>query len=225
MKRREFIQCAVGAACFWPRLVQSRGEVLQVRLLPAATGDLAGEESECGFAQALGRLSPAISRRGGIVIVPSASALTGTALQFLPRVVRSGTTVLIDLADGFAATSDLRATRLALHRHFGIEVAQPVPCAAIDYVHYRWPLQAQVRHFSRISYIKTATGKAVAHLGFRAVVICKEAGLGRVVVFGSALGPLLLAGDREGHQILAGILSTHNVGDCADDDDRFERSI
>lgn len=225
MKRREFIQCAVGAACFWPTMGQSRGEVLQVRLLPAAPGDLAGEESECGFAQALARLSPAISRIGGIVIVPSASALKDTAFSFLTRTVRSGTTMLIDLADGFAAPSDLSATRLALHRHFGIEVAQPVPCPVVDYVQYRWPLPAQVRHFSRVSYIKTVTSKAIAHLGFSVVVICKEVGLGRIVVFGSALGPLLLAGDREAHEILAGILSTQNAGEIAGDGDRFQRLI
>ena len=119
MRRREFIQCAIGMACLWPRFNQAGGEEHGVRLLPAAEGDLAGEESERGFAQALDRLLPTHTRLGRAVIVPSASALEGTALSSLVRQAQLGATVLIDLADGFACRSDIARTRIDLKRHLG----------------------------------------------------------------------------------------------------------
>ena len=85
MKRREFIQCAIGAAFAALPWHQASVEEGYVRLLPAAKGDLAGEESESGFAQALERLSQAHPRTSRTVIVPSASAVEGTGFSISGR--------------------------------------------------------------------------------------------------------------------------------------------
>lgn len=211
MRRREFIQCAIGMACLWPRFNEGSGEKHGVRLLPAAEGDLAGEESEQGFAQALDRLLPTHTRLGRAVIVPSASALEGTPLSSLVRQAQLGATVLIDLADGFACRSDIARTRIDLKRHLGIEVADPVAYETGDYIVYRWPVPVLVRHFTRISYIKPGRHTPIAHLVTQSIAVRKEMGLGSVVIIGSTLGSLLLAGDEQAHQILARLLATNEV--------------
>jgi hypothetical protein len=209
MKRREFIQCAIATLCLWSPWQQASSAEGFVQLLPAAEGDLAGEESERGFMQALGRLPSAFPRTGHTVVVPSASALGGNTFSRLIHAARQGVTVLIDLADGFAASSDLARTRKDLYRHFGIEIAHPVKYSSGDYILYRWPIPAQVRHFTRISYIQPSESKVIAHLGFKPIAVRKEIGLGSVVIFGSALGSLLLAGDEQAHEIFTGLLSVN----------------
>jgi hypothetical protein len=202
MKRREFIQCAIGAAFAALPWHQASAEEGYVRLLPAAKGDLAGEESESGFAQALERLSQA-DPRNRTVIVPSASAVEGTGFLSLAGAARRGATVLIDLADGFAASSDLARTRTGLRHHFGVEVTNPVTYPTGDYVLFRWPHPAQIRHFTRISCIKQGKSKVIAHLGSSPVAVRQEIGWGAVVILGSALGSHLLAGDEQAGQIFS----------------------
>ena len=180
-----------------------------MRLLPAAGGDLAGKESECGFAQALDRLLPTHPRLGRAVIVPSASALEGTALSSLVREAQLGANLLIDLADGFASWTEVAQTRKNLEHHIGIQIADPVAYGTGDYITYRWPLPVLVRHFTRVSYIKPGQNTPIAHLGTHSIAVCKEIGLGSVVVIGSTLGSLLLAGDEQAYQILAGLLATN----------------
>jgi hypothetical protein len=198
-------------ACLWPKFNQASGEEHGVRLLPAAEGDLAGKESERGFAQALDRLLPTQPRLGRAVIVPSASALEGTALSSLVREAQLGATVLIDLADGFASQADIARTRINLAHHLGIEIADPVTYGTGDYIIYRWPLPVLVRHFTRISYVKPGRNTPVAHLGIHSIAVRKEIGLGSVVIIGSTLGSLLLAGDEQAYQILARLLATNEA--------------
>jgi hypothetical protein len=211
MKRRELIQCTIGMACLWPQFNQANLEEHVVRLLPAAKGDLAGKESECGFAQALDRLLPTHPRLGRAVIVPSASALEGIALSSLVREAQLGATVLIDLADGFASRSATARTRRNLEHHLGIEIADPVAYRTRDYIVYRWPLPVLVRHFTRISHVKPGQNMPVAYLGTDSIAVRKEIGRGSVVIIGSTLGSLLLAGDEQAHQILARLLATTAV--------------
>ena len=206
MKRREFIQCAIGAAFATLPWHSASVEEGYVRLLPSAKGDLAGEESESGFAQALERSSQGHPRTNRTVIVPSASALDGAGFLSLVDAARQGATVLIDLADGFADSSDLARTRTGLRHHFGVEVANPVTYPTADYVLFRWPHPAQIRHFTRISYIHQGKSKVIAHLGSSPVAIRQEIGLGAVVILGSALGSHLLAGDEQAGQIFASLV-------------------
>jgi hypothetical protein len=207
------MQYAAGMACLWPKFIQASGNA-GVRLLAASRGDLAGEESHCGFWRALGRLSPAVRRLGRAIIVPSASALEGAALSSLVREAELGSTLLIDLADGFASGSDVARTRISLERNLGIEIAHPVTCETGDYLVYRWPLTALVRHFTRVSYIQPGRHVPVAHLGVRPIAVRKEVGLGSVVILGSNLGSLLLAGDEEANKVFACLLAPNDAG-CA----------
>lgn len=219
MKRREFIECALGMAVFptftstRPRNVPSmltstlEGNALST-LLPAAGDDLAGKESERGFAQALARLSPMPPSLLGPVVVPSASALKDRGFLSVLGAARLGSTVLIDLADGFACFSDRVLTRTRLRRHLGITVAHPAVCTTYDYISYRWPMAALVRHFSRVSYIDAGADQPIAYLGPNSVAVRKRVGRGSILIFGSALGSLLLAGDEQAHQIFAAMLAT-----------------
>jgi hypothetical protein len=209
------MQCAIGMACLWPKFDQASGQDPVVRLLPAAKGDLAGEESQCGFARALGRLSPTLCQPGRAVIVPSASALERTNLSWLVQEAELGSTVLIDLADGFASPSDVARTRRGLERDFGIEIAHPVTFGTADYIVYRWPLPALVRHFTRVSLIQPCRNIPVAHLGAHAIAVRKEIGMGHIVILGSTLGSLLLAGDEQAHQIFACLLTQNDGGYAA----------
>jgi hypothetical protein len=208
MKRREFIHCTFGMACLRPDYKQAGRKKHGVRLLPAATADLAGKESERGYGQALGRLLPTQPSFGRTIIVPSASSLRGIALSSLAREAQLGATVLIDLADGFAPRSDTARTRASFEQHLGIQIADPVTSATGDYIVYRWPLPVLVRHFTRVSYIEPGRNMPIATLGARSIAVRKESGLGSVLIIGSPLGPPLLAGDEQAHQILARLLTT-----------------
>lgn len=192
----------------YPSWAGAYKENFPVRLLPAATGDLAGKESESGFKQALALLSPTVPPRGRIVIVPSASALEREGLSSLLSAALRGSNVLIDLSDGFASLQDRTLTRVSLKRYLGIEVLQPVEYAAGDYIAYRWPRLALVRHFTRVSYIQPDKNhEPAAFLGTNIVAIRKAIGMGQVVILGSALGSLLLARDAQAQEIFAGILA------------------
>jgi hypothetical protein len=123
------------------------------------------------------------------------------------RAARQGATVLLDLSDGFAPSSDLARTRTEIYRDLGIEVARPVKCSSGEYIRYQWPVPAQVRHFTRISYIQPGESKVIAHLDSKPISVRKEIGLGRVVLLGSTLGTLLLAGDEQAGDIFTTLLS------------------
>jgi len=215
MRRREFVQCSVALACLRPTFTAATLNEHVVRLLPAAEGDLAGKESESGFARALERLSPTHPRLGRAVIVPSASALEGTPLPSLIRDAQLGATVLIDLADGYESSSDTSRTRRNTQRELGIEIADPVTYKEADYVVYRWPVLARVRHFTRISAIKPGPNTAIAHLGTYSIAVRQEVGLGNIVIIGSNLGSLLLAGDEQALQILSRLIGTPGGGSTA----------
>ena len=209
MKRREFIWGTIGMACLLPNLNHTSPQKHVVRLLPAAERDLAGKESECGFARALDCLLPTHPPLGRTFIVPSASALRGAALSSLVREAQQGATVLIDLADGFASRSDTARTRTHVERYLGVEVADPVAYASAEYVVFRWPLPVQVRHFTRVSFITPGRNIPIAHLGSHSIAVRKEVGLGSVLIIGSNLGPLLLAGDAQAHQVFARLLAAN----------------
>jgi hypothetical protein len=198
-------------ACLWPKFGQANVAEHVVRLLPAAEGDLAGKESECGYAQALDRLLPTHPRLRRAVIVPSASALEGIVLSSLVREAQLGSTVLIDLADGFASRSATARTRKNLGYHLGIEIGDPVAYPTRDYITYRWPVPVLVRHFTRISYVEPGQHVPVAYLGTHSIAVRKEIGRGSVVIIGSTLGSLLLAEDEHAHQIVAHLLTTTAV--------------
>lgn len=201
------MQCAAAIGAY-PRWDGTCKEDFQVRLVPAATGDLAGKESESGFKQALALFSPTLSPRGRIVIVPSASALKRESLSSLFRDAWHGSSILVDLSDGFASLPDRTLTRVRLERHLGIEVLQPVEYAPGDYIAYRWPHSALVRHFTRVSYIQPGKDhEPAAFLGTNIVAVRKSIGIGQVVMLGSALGSLLLARDAQAQEIFAGILA------------------
>ena len=181
-----------------------------MRLLPAAEGDLAGKESECGFAQALDRLLPTHPRLGRAVIVPSASALEGTALSSLVREAQLGANLLIDLADGFASWTEVAQTRKnsgAPHWDPRSQIrshTEPATILLIDGLSLCWCgtlLESVTLNRARIQQLPTWEPSSIA--------VCKEIGLGSVVVMGSALGSLLLAGDEQAYQILAGLLATN----------------
>jgi hypothetical protein len=207
MNRREFMYGAAVVGVY-PRWAGTYKEDSWVRLLPAAAGDLAGKESESGFAQAVALLSPTLPARGHMVIVPSASALKREGLGSLCHAARRGSNLLVDLCDGFASWPDRTLTRVSLKRYLGIEVLQPVTYAAGDYIAYRWPRFALVRHFTRVSYIQPSKNhEPAAFLGTNFVAVRKAIGLGRVMILGSALGSLLLARDEQALEIFAGILA------------------
>jgi hypothetical protein len=215
MKRREFIQGTMGLACLLLNLDPTSPQKHGVRLLSAAERDLAGKESECGFARALNSLLPTHPPVGRTFIVPSASAMQGTALSSLVREAQQGASVLIDLADGFASRSDTARTRAHVERYLGVEVADPVAYTSAEYVVFRWPLSVMVRHFIRVSFIAPARNMPIAHLGTHSIAVRKEVGLGSVLIIGSNLGPLLLAGDEQAHQVFARLLTTNEEVSCS----------
>lgn len=200
------MHCAAAIGVY-PRWDVTHEQDPDVRLLPPAAGDLAGKESEAGFTEALALLSSTHPPCGRIVIVPSASALK-EGLWSLFRAARCGSNILVDLSDGFASLPDRTMTRVSLRHYLGIEVLQPVAHAAGDYIAYRWPHCALVRHFTRVSYIQpNENHESAAFLGTNLVAVRKAIGLGKVMILGSSLGSLLLARDEQALEIFAGILA------------------
>ena len=79
--------------------------------------------------------------------------------------------------------------------------------AACPYVNYTWPLNALVRDFSFVVSLSGPGWQPIAYVNEICVGLTRRVGLGRMVMLGSPLGPVLRGGDREAHEWLAALVA------------------
>lgn len=129
-------------------------------------------------------------------VIPAAARLTDGLLTSLSRHVYEGGLLIFESAAGFGG---FEAQREQLARHFRLTIEPPIDLwagdARVPYVEYHWPVRTKVRDFSHVVPVAAAATEIIGTIGNLPVA----ARLGRLVFLGSAIGPSLLAGDREAH--------------------------
>jgi hypothetical protein len=119
------------------------------------------------------------------------SSLRDSALQ--------GACVILESGLAYASDAEIAGQRDALSKYFGIRIAPRLsrPASGFRYIRYHWPIEVLVREFSESAIIDPSRGDPIATVSGQVVAIRKQVGRGSVVYLGSALGPMLLAEDRQ----------------------------
>ena len=168
----------------------------------------------CGLRESLLGYTKELCERGltrtnadpKVVIIPGATQIDSSTAQVSLACLRRGGTVLLESG---AAFGDFRAYRDQLREHFEILVQPPVelwPARGIPYVHYRWPISAKVRDFSRVMPLAPQRGTVIARVDDIPAALVRRVGSGTLVVLGSPLGPALWADDAEARRWLGSLL-------------------
>jgi hypothetical protein len=214
LSRRQFLECAAGAAAVVLPLelrVRPHGVVL---VDPGAQGALV--ESAAGYAAALGVRPVRAGERAmpcAALIVPAVVQISEPIARAIAACLYSAGTVLLESGAGFVNAPACRAHRTMMRHEFHVDIAEPVdlwPAPAwrgLPYVEYTWPRATRVRDFSRAVPVESRTGETIARVNGFAVGIRRWLGRGNLIVLGSPLGPALWAGDIEARQWLAMVVA------------------
>jgi hypothetical protein len=158
-----------------------------------------------------------------LVIVPAPSQMPPDAAGALAGFVQAGGNLILEPALGFADPSDVREQQRTLRRHFEIVAGDPVDLwgearagRGLPYIDYTWPVPAKVRDFSRAVPLAAPHADIIGAISGLPVAIRVRQGRGCLIVLGSPVGPVLLAGDagaqRWWHSVLAGFgIDTHRA--------------
>jgi hypothetical protein len=148
-----------------------------------------------------------------LVIVPSPSELPPDAAGALADFVQAGGNLVLELALGFADPPAVREQQRTLRRYFEIVAGHPVDLwgdaragRGLPYVDYTWPVPAKVRDFSRAVPLAAPNADIIGAISGLPVAIRVRHGRGCLIVVGSPIGPVLLAGDAGAQRWL------HSVG-------------
>jgi hypothetical protein len=169
----------------------------------------------------------------GALIVAAAGSTKPETFSAVAELLARGAMVLWESGAAYLSAGDFVQQQALTKEHFGVSIGEPVeiwPLARsresrtgatiegaranraigheqIPYISYRWPQEAHVRDFSRVLPVSGAKGQAIAYWGNMPVAISKNVGEGALVFLGSPLGPALLAGDLEAHQLFRSIVA------------------
>lgn len=124
------------------------------------------------------------------LIIPGAPSLDeAIAGEHLER----GGTVLLECGFGFA-----------------VEGLAGRADAYFPYVEYSWPVRALIREFQPV-WVRAAAGyEVIGTFCGRAVALRRRVGRGTLVVLGSPIGPVLLAGDADARRWLRSLILDAN---------------
>jgi hypothetical protein len=140
-----------------------------------------------------------------MAIVPGLGQMDSVTAQALSDLLYEGAVVILESAGGFMSPTEFGAHQKMLDRYFGVAVEEPVEMwnadtrghARIPYVNYAWPRPVMVRDFSRVVPVSPNSGEVIGTVGDLPVAVKKRVAQGTLIFLGSALGPLLGAGDAE----------------------------
>jgi hypothetical protein len=151
------------------------------------------EESSRGFRDLLKESN---SPRTKVIIAAGARKMQSAVGRDLLQRVRSGWTLIFESGLCFSSQGDCDAQARMLLEVFGWRIL-PRGAAGIDYVHYSWPLEQQVRTFAAVIPLVCREGEAIAT--WRGIPVCARQRIGRgcAIYLGSMLGTGLFAGERE----------------------------
>src|SRR5579863_4022815 len=167
-----------------------------------------------------------------VVIVAAAGSAIPEIFLAAAELLAQGATVLWESGAAFLNSADFAQQQALTKKHFGISIGQPVHVwtqsnsrklksgapmqgprgmraighEQIAYVKYRWPLEADVRDYSRVFPVSASGGRAIAHWNALPVAWSKNFGEGRLIFLGSPLGPALRAGDGEANALFQSIM-------------------
>ncbi|HEY6222510.1 MAG TPA: hypothetical protein VIW26_01890 [Gemmatimonadales bacterium] len=211
LSRRQFLECAAGAAAVVVPLELRMPPHGVVLLDPGAQCSLV--ESAAGYAAALGaRLARADERATpcAALIVPAVVEISAPLARAIAACLHAGGTVILESGAGFAARRACRAHRTTMRDLFQVDVAEPVDVwpapRGLPYVEYTWPQAIRVRDFSRAVPLASRTGEIIARVNELPMALKRRSGRGTLIVLGSPLGPALWAGDADASGWLRAVL-------------------
>ncbi len=214
LSRRQFLECAAGAAAVVLPL--------ELRLRPPGVAllDLGEQcslaESTAGFATVL--KAPLMradewALSCTALILPAVVEISTPAARAMVACLSEGGTVILESGAGFATAAALRAHQAIMRDLFHVEIAEPVDlwpvpeARGLPYVEYAWPQLARIRDFSRALPLATGAGEIIARVKELPVALRRRYGRGNLIVLGSPLGPALWAGDTEARQWLRAVIA------------------
>ena len=161
-----------------------------------AENDCLSQESARGFRLLLRRVVS-----GNIIILPGSRGVSLERAVALRRAAMRGALVVIEGAPAFRSHNVIRDV-------FGFELQPPRSVANTDrlYIQYTWPVPRLVRHFSSIMPVCCLPSEKIAE--FAGITVCakRRVGRGAIIFLGSMLGPVLLAEEKEAHDVTRAIL-------------------
>jgi hypothetical protein len=121
--------------------------------------------------------------RGDVLIVPAVRSVTEAGKEMIQRWLDHGATVLLEYVAGKSIEQD----------------------AYFPYVEYFWPARCKIREFSPVKLTPVPGDEIIATFVGQPVGLRRKVGAGTLVVIGSALGPVFLAGDPDARRWLDGL--------------------
>jgi hypothetical protein len=140
-----------------------------------------------------------------VVIIPGARQLSRETGRELLQEMVSGTWLIFESGLCFIPRDRAVEQIRVLRDVFGLGVQIPLANWG-GYIEYAWPLHRLVRDFSMFTPVKCSPEERIAEFGGAAVSAKRRIGKGGIIFLGSMLGPALLAGEREAHQVGSAML-------------------
>lgn len=213
MERRKFLGFVTTAAA--GALLEARGSLLAEQPLcllldPGNRCCLA--EARAGYEAALRTSDVQLfagrgSAQPATVIVPGCLEVRPEIARLMAGWLEAGSRVVFESAAGFGGTGVLRSHHELLEALGGVRIGEPVdlwasrnPGQAVPYISYSWPVEAMIRDFSRVIPVRASRPLGVETIGVaegRTVAARWRYRKGEMVFLSSALGPVLLSGDRQ----------------------------
>jgi len=170
----------LGAALAGPLLTRRQSERRGgVRLVDLEEG-CALPESLSGFQR---YLAGAPASNSNLIVIPGAGAIDPDHAGMIVRFLDHRTTVLLECQS---------ATALGIENDRAPALDRYHP-----YVEYTWPAQLKLREFMPAWFRAARSDSVIATFAGRPVGLRRRLGKGTLIVLGSALGPMFLAGDQD----------------------------
>ena len=220
MNRREFLGTSAGAASILgvqiPRRAPPRARELHWNVLPVRN-QCSLRESGLGYRAALKDVARPAWDVCTLLIIPAVLDIPLETMQYIAKVIRRGSTVIIESGAGFTDHLNFRRHRRAMREYFQLDIHAPVDlwgeadqsgAPRVPYIDYTWPYPAKIRDFSRVVPVGDQRGEIIAWAGDLPVGLRRPLERGTLIYLGSPLGPVLRAGDAEARRWLHTIAST-----------------
>lgn len=146
-----------------------------------------------------------------LVIVPGAGSIDEELTSTIVDSLEYGATVVLESGAAFLEAAKFADQQAMLRSVFGISAEEPISLwsgsGRVPYIHYSWPIEMQMRDFSRAVPVGAERGEASGRVGGLRVALKKRASNGQLVFLGSPLGPGLRAGDEQAYVWLMALLT------------------
>ncbi len=202
ISRRLFVAGSAGVMALRarrPRVSESKPAILDLEAGCGLPESIRGFHAAMKSAEVVRR----VRRNTDLIIVPGAMALAAQTVDQIHSAADMGSTIILETAIAFGNAREFAGQRRILSREFGIEIESPIDLwrgavgSGLPYIEYKRPL-VFVRDFGHAVPVVATGDQALAAVQNFTVAASVPFGPGKIIFLGSPLGPVLLAGDREG---------------------------